>query len=66
MTSDLFHVKENFEDGIPQGTLITDFVGWHRSRLYVRNLVERRKARVILGHDGDYFQKFKKSPDFMT
>lgn len=59
MTSDLFHVSENFEQGIPQGTLITDFEAWHRSRWYVRNLVERKKATIVLGHDAVYFERFK-------
>lgn len=65
LTGDLFHVKENYEDGRPQGPLMRDFNEWHRSRLYVRNLVMRTTARVVLGHDLDYFGKFKRSPEFM-
>jgi glyoxylase-like metal-dependent hydrolase (beta-lactamase superfamily II) len=65
-TSDLFHVKENFELGRPQGTLITDFTSWHRSRWYVKNLVERKRAKVILGHDEVYFETFKSSPAYQA
>jgi glyoxylase-like metal-dependent hydrolase (beta-lactamase superfamily II) len=65
LTGDLFHVKENYEDGRPQGPLMRDFNAWHRSRLFVRNLVERTRARVVLGHDVEYFERFERSPRFM-
>lgn len=55
LTGDMFHVKENYEGGRPQGPLMRDFNEWHWSRLYVRNLVTRTGARVVLGHDLDYF-----------
>jgi glyoxylase-like metal-dependent hydrolase (beta-lactamase superfamily II) len=57
-TGDLMHVAENYEKGTPQGSLITDFTAWHRSREYVRNLVARRAAKVVLGHDMQYFENF--------
>lgn len=65
LTGDMFHVKENYEYGRPQGPLMRDFNEWHRSRLYVRNLVTRTGARVVLGHDLDYFNNFSKSPEFI-
>lgn len=64
-TGDMFHVKENYEDGRPQGPLMRDFNAWHRSRLFIRNLVERRNAKVVLGHDLEYFEKCERSPRFM-
>jgi glyoxylase-like metal-dependent hydrolase (beta-lactamase superfamily II) len=65
MTGDMFHVKENYEDGRPQGPLMRDFNEWHRSRQYIRNLVQQTTAKVLLGHDVSYFNTFKRSPDFM-
>lgn len=60
------HVKENYENGIPQGGLITELNQWHRSRQYVRRLVKQRDAMVLLGHDIDYFECFEKSPNFIS
>jgi glyoxylase-like metal-dependent hydrolase (beta-lactamase superfamily II) len=65
-TSDLLHVKENYEQGIPQGSLITELNQWHRSRQYVQQLVKRRDAMVLLGHDIDYFESFEKSPKYIS
>jgi glyoxylase-like metal-dependent hydrolase (beta-lactamase superfamily II) len=65
LTGDMFHVKQNYEDGRPQGPLMRDFNAWHRSRQFIRNLVQRTGARVVLGHDPEYFERFGKSPRFM-
>ncbi|KAJ5300040.1 hypothetical protein N7476_011597 [Penicillium atrosanguineum] len=65
-TSDLFHVKENYEDGHPQGNLITDENSWLRSRFYVQHLVQRTSAMVLLGHDTDYFSRFTRSPGWIS
>ncbi|KAK5462720.1 hypothetical protein LTS15_002432 [Exophiala xenobiotica] len=65
LTGDLFHVKENFEDGRPQGRLMRDYNEWFRSRDFVINLATRKNAKVLLGHDPTYFGAFKKSPEFV-
>lgn len=64
MTGDLFHVKENWENGRPQGPLMRDYVAWHRSLDYVRHLVKAKKARILLGHEQSYFDTFAKSPEY--
>ena len=64
LTGDLFHVKENYEEGVPTGTLTRDFNAWHRSRNYIRNLVQRKDAMVVLGHEPSYFHAFKASPEY--
>lgn len=64
ITGDAFHVKENWEQGIHPGTLTTDFNAWHRSRTYLRTLVNRKKGSVVLGHEPAYFNSFKLSPEF--
>ncbi|KAK9242717.1 hypothetical protein V1506DRAFT_546690 [Lipomyces tetrasporus] len=55
ITGDVFHVKENYEQGIHPGTLTRDFNNWYRSRNYIRILVQRKKAKVVLGHAPSYF-----------
>jgi glyoxylase-like metal-dependent hydrolase (beta-lactamase superfamily II) len=63
-TSDMYHVKENYEASIPQGWLMRDFDGWMRSNQMVKSLVKRTKANVILGHDVEYFERYTQAPDF--
>ena len=65
MTGDLFHVRENWEEGKPQGALLRDFNSWHRSWAYVQHLVKSRKARILLGHEQSYFDSFPKSPNYL-
>ncbi|KAF5855787.1 hypothetical protein ETB97_008448 [Aspergillus alliaceus] len=50
LTGDAFHVKENYEGGIHPGTLTRAFNEWHRSREYIRTLVERKQATVMTLH----------------
>ncbi|KAJ8097117.1 metallo-beta-lactamase superfamily protein [Lipomyces tetrasporus] len=64
ITGDVFHVKENYEQGIHPGTLTRDFNDWHRSRTYIRSLVQRKKAKVVLGHEASYFHALKASPEY--
>lgn len=63
-TSDMYHVKENYESSIPQGWLMRDFEGWIRSNQMIKALVKRTQANVVLGHDMDYLAKYKNAPDF--
>jgi glyoxylase-like metal-dependent hydrolase (beta-lactamase superfamily II) len=65
-TGDLFHVKENWEDGIPQtGSLMRDYSAWARSSQFAKRLAAVKRAKVILGHEGAYFDKFPKSPQYL-
>ncbi|KAE8337986.1 hypothetical protein BDV24DRAFT_166687 [Aspergillus arachidicola] len=65
LTGDLFHVKENYEEGRPTGFLMRDYCEWFRSRDYVRRLVQRTNAKVCLGHERSYFDMFEKSPKYL-
>lgn len=65
LTGDLFHVKENYEEGRPQGPLMRDFNAWHRSRGFVRELVARTGARVLLGHERGYLEAFRAGREFL-
>jgi hypothetical protein len=49
----------------PAGSLIRDFNEWHRSRTFVRHLVQGKNAMVLLGHEPAYFDLFKKNPEFL-
>lgn len=64
ITGDAFHVRENYEHGIHPGLLTTDLSAWHRSRTYLRALVQRKQGKVVLGHDLDYFKSLKTSPEY--
>ncbi|KIM88008.1 hypothetical protein PILCRDRAFT_814690 [Piloderma croceum F 1598] len=50
-TGDLFHVKENYYDGVPQGWLARDHPAWFNSYQRVKRLQHRTKGKVIMGHD---------------
>lgn len=65
LTGDMFHIAENYELGIPPGVLTRDFNAWHRSRQYIQNLVQKKKAKVVLGHDVAYFRALKANPGFI-
>jgi glyoxylase-like metal-dependent hydrolase (beta-lactamase superfamily II) len=64
ITGDAFHVKEKYEQGIPPGTLTRDWHAWHRSRNYIRTLAQRKQAKVVLGHEPEYFRGLKISPGY--
>lgn len=63
-TSDMYHVKENYESSIPQGWLMRDLDAWIRSNQMIKALVKRTQANVVLGHDMDYLAKYKNAPEF--
>jgi glyoxylase-like metal-dependent hydrolase (beta-lactamase superfamily II) len=52
-TSDQYHVKENFQDNVPQGWLARDHDAWVRSHQMIKGLKRRTGAKVILGHCWD-------------
>jgi len=64
ITGDAFHIGENYVHGIHPGTLTTDLNAWHRSRTYIRALVQRKQGKVVLGHDPAYFHALEASPGF--
>jgi len=50
-TSDLYHVRENFETGTTQGYLARDHHAWFTSHNRIKRLESRFGARIIMGHD---------------
>jgi glyoxylase-like metal-dependent hydrolase (beta-lactamase superfamily II) len=49
-TSDQYHVRENFEDDVPQGWLARDHDAWVRSHQMIKGLKRRTNGKVVLGH----------------
>ena len=64
ITGDAFHVKENWEKGIHPGGLTTQLYDWHKSREFLRALIQRKHGRVVLGHEPAYFKALKQSPEY--
>ena len=52
-TSDQYHVRENFEDDVPQGWLARDHAAWVRSHQMIKGLKRRTNGKVVLGHCWD-------------
>jgi glyoxylase-like metal-dependent hydrolase (beta-lactamase superfamily II) len=52
-TSDMYHVRENFEDNVPQGWLARDHDGWVRSHQMIKLLKKRTNAKIVFGHCWD-------------
>jgi glyoxylase-like metal-dependent hydrolase (beta-lactamase superfamily II) len=50
-TTDQYHVRENYEDSVPQGWLARDHDDWVRSNQMIHMLARRTNAKVVLGHD---------------
>lgn len=66
LTGDLFHVRENWEDGTPQaGALIRDYSAWCRSVQFARALARGKGAKVVLGHEPQYFHALPASPAYL-
>ncbi|KAH4110217.1 hypothetical protein HBH46_019430 [Parastagonospora nodorum] len=49
-TSDQYHVKENFENDVPQGWLARDHSAWVKSHQMIKGLRRRTGGKVVLGH----------------
>jgi glyoxylase-like metal-dependent hydrolase (beta-lactamase superfamily II) len=53
LTSDQFHLRDNYEGPQPLGWLLRDHAAWWRSYRWVRTVAERTGARLVFGHDAD-------------
>lgn len=63
LTSDMYHVRENWESAVPQGWLARDHDAWVRSHQMIKLLVRRTRAKVILGHDREVLAEYKLAPE---
>lgn len=60
LTSDQFHLRDNYEQGQPLGWLLRDHAAWWRSYRFTRQLVEKTGARLLFGHDADVLAELKR------
>jgi glyoxylase-like metal-dependent hydrolase (beta-lactamase superfamily II) len=60
LTSDQFHLRENYEQGQPLGWLLRDHAAWWRSHRFVRQVAERTGARLVFGHDAEVLAELKR------
>ncbi len=60
LTSDLFHVRDLFEQGIPQGWLGRDSHSWWRSYRWMKLLQQRYDATMVYGHDATVLEELQR------
>jgi glyoxylase-like metal-dependent hydrolase (beta-lactamase superfamily II) len=62
LTSDQFHLRDNYEGPQPLGWLLRDHAAWWRSYRLVRMTAERFDARLVFGHDADVLAELRREP----
>ncbi|KAK8204747.1 beta-lactamase-like protein [Phyllosticta capitalensis] len=62
MTTDMYHVYENWEASHPQGWLARDHDDWVRSHQMIKTLQRRTNAKMVFGHCKDTFDKYEHAP----
>lgn len=60
LTSDQFHLRDNYAGPTPLGWLLRDHAAWFRSYRHVKTLVERTGATMVFGHDADVLAELKR------
>jgi glyoxylase-like metal-dependent hydrolase (beta-lactamase superfamily II) len=53
LTSDQFHLRDNYAGPQPLGWLLRDYPAWWRSYRRVKMLADRTGATLVFGHDAD-------------
>ena len=59
LTSDQFHLRDNYEGPAPLGWLLRDYPAWWRSYRRVKTLADRTGARLVFGHDADVLAELR-------
>jgi glyoxylase-like metal-dependent hydrolase (beta-lactamase superfamily II) len=62
LTSDQFHLRDNWEAPHPLGWLLRDHAAWWRSYRFTKTLVTLHNARLLFGHDADVLAELRKEP----
>ena len=60
LTSDQFHLRDNYEGPQPLGWLLRDHAAWWRSYRAVKTLADRTGATLVFGHDADVLAELKR------
>jgi glyoxylase-like metal-dependent hydrolase (beta-lactamase superfamily II) len=56
-SSDLYHVRDLFEQDLPQGWLGRDSHSWYRSHRWMKQLQRRYDATMVFGHDATVLEE---------
>jgi glyoxylase-like metal-dependent hydrolase (beta-lactamase superfamily II) len=59
LTSDQFHLRDNYEGPQPLGWLLRDHAAWWRSYRLVKTMADRTAAKLLFGHDADVLADLK-------
>jgi glyoxylase-like metal-dependent hydrolase (beta-lactamase superfamily II) len=59
LTSDQFHLRDNYEGPQPLGWLMRDHAAWWRSYRFVKTVADRTGARLVFGHDRDVLREVR-------
>jgi glyoxylase-like metal-dependent hydrolase (beta-lactamase superfamily II) len=62
LTSDQFHLRDNYEGPQPLGWLLRDHAAWWRSYRTVKTIADRTDATLVFGHDPDVLAELKREP----
>ena len=60
LTSDQFHLSDNYAGSAPLGWLLRDYAAWWRSYRRVKTLADRTGARLVFGHDADVLAELRR------
>ncbi len=60
LTSDQFHVKENYFEERPLGWLLRDMSAWWTSLRKIQRLAARANANLLFGHDPDMLARYSR------
>ena len=60
LTSDQFHLRDNYAGPRPLGWLLRDHAAWFRSYRYVKTLADRTDATLVFGHDAEVLAELKR------
>jgi glyoxylase-like metal-dependent hydrolase (beta-lactamase superfamily II) len=60
LTSDQFHLRDNYEGPNPLGWLLRDHPAWWRSYRWVKTTAERTDATLVFGHDADVLTELRR------
>jgi glyoxylase-like metal-dependent hydrolase (beta-lactamase superfamily II) len=59
LTSDQFHLRDNYEGPAPLGWLLRDHAAWWRSYRFVKTIADRTGARLVFGHDRGVLEELR-------
>jgi glyoxylase-like metal-dependent hydrolase (beta-lactamase superfamily II) len=62
LTSDQFHLRDNYEGPQPLGWLLRDHAAWWASYRKVKTMADRTGARLVFGHDAEVLAELRREP----